>query len=145
MNVGEGFEWTLEFSGSAISGISAMQVVSPNRSRFLGRSPTIIRVFPTRASFLGSSLLSVTSSWPILPSIKLPEKNRSEYCIFSVAMSQTSTVKHVSPAVQSGDNQVRLCACVGVWRHQVPKACPRASCCITAASMLKPAAPSFRL
>ena len=108
MNVGEGFQWTLELSGSFDVGISVLQVISPNRSRFLGLRPAIIRVLPSRVSFLGSSVLSVTSSWPILPSIKLPANNRSEYCIFTIALSQNS-VRHVSPALQSGDNQVRLC------------------------------------
>jgi hypothetical protein len=107
MNVGEDFQWVLEFSGSTSVGIPAIQVISNQRSRFLGLSPAIIRVLPSRASFLGSSVLSVTSSWPILPSIRLPS-NRSEYCIF-YAPSQNSTLRHVSPAALSGDNQVRLC------------------------------------
>jgi len=86
-----------------------MKVTSGQRTRFLGRSPVIKGVNPSMASFLGGSVLSVTSSWPILPSIQLLA-NRSEYCIFSVAASPSSpATRHVSLASQVGESQVRSC------------------------------------
>jgi hypothetical protein len=108
MSVGEDFQWNLEFTSAQDTDFPSLQVVSAQRTRFLGRSPVIFGVQPSRASFLGGSILSVTSSWPILPSIRLPT-NSSEYCIFSVVPFSSTAETYRSLAARIDDNQVRLC------------------------------------
>lgn len=101
---GTGFQWRLVCDRN--SSLPYIEVLR-GRTMFTGTPPTITAVFPTILSFLGGTVITVTSAWGLSQRITSPA-NSSAFCVFSHMPSFLTLVSTTVKTV-SGDDKIKTC------------------------------------
>jgi hypothetical protein len=101
---GTGFTWRITCDANA--SLPYMNVFRAT-TMFLGTPPVITAVFPTTLSFLGSTIVTVTTAWSPASHIAIPP-NSNASCVFSYLHPVSDFVSSIATKA-TGDDRSKTC------------------------------------